>query len=188
MKVGTSNKDAFIDDGWFRTGDLGYFDDDGELYLVDRQKDMIKYQGYQVAPNDVEAVIEKHCDVDSVVVVGIPDKTADGMFLPAAVVVRSDKNATVTEAEISKAVEGSQRETIKKKHSKLIKKFQFYAQKIWWTVNVFGAVYILWINCHEPFRANCNETRWPKQQWIYSWRIKTYKNTHVNIYGASFVT
>lgn len=100
-------RDDTADDGWYRTGDLGYFDgEDGELYLVDRQKDMIKYKGYQVVPSEVEHVIEKYCVLNGVVVVGVPDNDADGQYLPAAVCVRSEKHLTVTEEEIGKIVEG----------------------------------------------------------------------------------
>lgn len=67
---------AFVD-GWFRTGDLGYFDADGFLFLVDRKKDMIKTGGYNVYANEVESCLKAHPAVEEVAVVGIPDDIYD---------------------------------------------------------------------------------------------------------------
>lgn len=96
----------FSEDGWFYTGDLGFFDVDNELFIVDRKKDMIKYQCYQISPSDLEQLVEKYIDIESIVVVGIPDPMADGMHLPAALVVKSECNPTVTEEDICKLIEG----------------------------------------------------------------------------------
>jgi acyl-CoA synthetase (AMP-forming)/AMP-acid ligase II len=60
-------------DGWLRTGDLCYVDADGNLYLVDRLKDLIKVGGYSVAPAEVEAELVKHPSVADAGVVGRPD-------------------------------------------------------------------------------------------------------------------
>ena len=60
-------------DGWLATGDLGYLDDDGYLFLVDRLKDMIIRNGYNVYPREVEEVLYAHPDVLEAVVVGVPD-------------------------------------------------------------------------------------------------------------------
>jgi acyl-CoA synthetase (AMP-forming)/AMP-acid ligase II len=61
-------------DGWLHTGDLGYMDDDGYLYLVDRQKDMMISGGINVYPRDIEEVIVKHPGVMEAAVFGIPDE------------------------------------------------------------------------------------------------------------------
>ncbi len=63
-----------IRDGWLYTGDLGYVDEDGYLYLVDRKKDMIDSGGVKVYPRDIEEVIARHPDVIEAVVFGIPDE------------------------------------------------------------------------------------------------------------------
>ncbi len=60
-------------DGWLATGDLGFLDEDGDLFLVDRLKDMIIRGGYNVYPREVEEALYAHPDVLEAVVVGIPD-------------------------------------------------------------------------------------------------------------------
>ncbi|MQY25791.1 AMP-binding protein [Nocardia aurantia] len=61
-------------DGWFRTGDIGYLDPDGYLYLVDRRKDMIIVGGDNVYSAEVEQVLARFPDVEDVAVVGVPDE------------------------------------------------------------------------------------------------------------------
>lgn len=60
-------------DGFLRTGDVGYMDDDGFLWIVDRIKDMILCSGYNVYPRMIEEAIYKHPGVAEVIVIGIPD-------------------------------------------------------------------------------------------------------------------
>ncbi len=60
-------------DGWLATGDLGRVDDDGYLFIVDRLKDMIIRNGYNVYPREVEEVLYEHPDVLEAAVIGIPD-------------------------------------------------------------------------------------------------------------------
>ena len=64
---------AFLDGGWFRTGDIGYFDEDGYLYIHDRVKDMIVSGGENVYPAEVENVLMKHPGIADVAVIGVPD-------------------------------------------------------------------------------------------------------------------
>jgi len=63
-------------DGWLRTGDLGYVDADGHLYVVDRLKELIKYKGFQVPPAELEAVLLRHPGVADAAVIGLPDDEA----------------------------------------------------------------------------------------------------------------
>ena len=60
-------------DGWLHTGDLARFDGDGHLYIVGRVKELIKYNGFQVAPAELEALLLEHPAVADVAVIGIPD-------------------------------------------------------------------------------------------------------------------
>ncbi len=63
-------------DGWLRTGDIGYVDEDGDFYIVDRLKEMIKYKAYQVAPAELEAVLLAHPAVADAAVTPSPDEEA----------------------------------------------------------------------------------------------------------------
>ena len=63
---------ALTSDGWFWTGDVGVFDDDGYLYLVDRIKDIVIVSGFNVYPAEIEDVLMQHPDVRGAVVVGSP--------------------------------------------------------------------------------------------------------------------
>ena len=78
------------------TGDLGYQDEDGYLFLVDRKKDLIKTSGYQVWPREIEEVISSHPAVAEVAVVGIPDAMR-GEIVKAWIVLRPGQRATGAE-------------------------------------------------------------------------------------------
>lgn len=95
--VGDSDatKSCYDKDGWFHTGDIGYFDENGEWFFVDRLKEIIKYKGYQVPPAELEALILTHPNVKDVGVIGLEDKMAGE--LPMAFVV---KQGTCTEKDI----------------------------------------------------------------------------------------
>ncbi|MGH2819050.1 MAG: 4-coumarate--CoA ligase family protein [Actinomycetota bacterium] len=65
-----------IDDGWLRTGDIGYADEDGYFFIVDRLKELIKYKGFQVAPAELEALLLSHPAVADAAVIPSPDEEA----------------------------------------------------------------------------------------------------------------
>jgi acyl-CoA synthetase (AMP-forming)/AMP-acid ligase II len=75
-------------DGFLHTGDLGHVDDNGELYIVDRIKELIKYKGQQVSPVELEAIIMTHPKVADAAVIGVPDEEASEV--PKAFVVAKE--------------------------------------------------------------------------------------------------
>ena len=92
-----ANAAAFTVDGYFRTGDIGVFDEKGFLRIVDRKKDMIIVSGFNVYPNEIEAVVTACPGVMECACVGIPDeKTGEAVKL----VVTKLAGATLTEADI----------------------------------------------------------------------------------------
>ncbi len=84
------------EDGWLHTGDIGYFDEDGCVFLVDRLKEFIKYKALQVAPAELEEIIQVHPAVLDAAVVGIPDEEA-GEIPKAFVVLREGARAETAE-------------------------------------------------------------------------------------------
>ena len=73
------------DDGWLHTGDIGYVDQDGYFFLVDRLKELIKYKGFQVPPAELEAVLLSHPAIADAAVIPVPDEEAGE--IPKAYVV-----------------------------------------------------------------------------------------------------
>lgn len=87
---------GMLREGWLFTGDLGYMDEDGYVFIVDRKKDVIKPSGFQVWPRDVEEVIARHPAVAEVGVAGVPDeRTSEAV--KAWVVLREGQTATADE-------------------------------------------------------------------------------------------
>ncbi|WP_416393659.1 long-chain-fatty-acid--CoA ligase [Acinetobacter radioresistens] len=64
--------DTFVE-GWLHTGDIAQLDEDGFCYILDRKKDMVLVSGFNVYPNEIEAVIAEHPDIIEVAVIGVPD-------------------------------------------------------------------------------------------------------------------
>lgn len=73
-------------DGWLRTGDIAYVDDDGYMFIVDRLKELIKFKGFQVAPAELEASLVAMEGISDAAVIGLPDDEAGE--LPIAFIVR----------------------------------------------------------------------------------------------------
>ena len=85
-KADSDNKLAWVEDGWFNTGDLGYLDSDGFLYLSGRAKDLIIRGGHNIDPELIEEPLNAHPGVSISIAIGLPDRYAGE--LPMAYVVR----------------------------------------------------------------------------------------------------
>ncbi|KAH0925998.1 hypothetical protein HID58_018254 [Brassica napus] len=88
-------------DGWLHTGDIGLIDDDDELFIVDRLKELIKYKGFQVAPAELEALLIGHQDITDVAVVAMKEEAAGEV--PVAFVVKS-KDSELSEDDVKQFV------------------------------------------------------------------------------------
>lgn len=96
--------DATVDaDGWLHTGDIARVDADGNWFIVDRVKELIKYKGYQVAPAELEAVLVQHPAVADAAVIGVADE--EGNEVPKAFVVPAS-GVPISAAEVMAHVEG----------------------------------------------------------------------------------
>jgi acyl-CoA synthetase (AMP-forming)/AMP-acid ligase II len=93
MKGYLNNAEATADsidaEGWFHSGDIGYADDDGYFYIVDRLKELIKYKAYQVAPAELEALLLTHPAIADAAVIPSPDEEA-GEVPKAFVVLKGE--------------------------------------------------------------------------------------------------
>lgn len=101
-------KEIYGEDDFICSGDIGHFDSMGNLFIVDRKKEVFKYRNIPVSPSEIENVILTLKGVENVCVVGIPDlECAD---LPAALVVRSKNNGEiiVNEEDIHNIVRGKE--------------------------------------------------------------------------------
>ncbi len=91
-----ATKEAFMPNGWFLTGDLGYLDDDGALYVTDRKKDMIITSGFNIYPAEVENILLQYSKIKEVAVFAKYDERR-GEVPAAAVVLKSGEKATEEE-------------------------------------------------------------------------------------------
>jgi long-chain acyl-CoA synthetase len=98
-----ANADAF-DDGWYRTGDVGWLEPEGWVHLTDRAKEMIKVSGFQVAPAEVEAVLHGHPAVVDCAVFGVADERTGEVPVAA---VQLDPDRTVADGELEALVADS---------------------------------------------------------------------------------
>lgn len=91
-------RDTFTDDGWLRTGDIAKMDHKGFFYIVDRKKDMILVSGFNVYPNEIEAVISAHPQVKECAVVGVADERCGEAV--KVYVVKNDPELTAQDLKI----------------------------------------------------------------------------------------
>ncbi len=96
------NKNVFFEccgKRWLRTGDIGYMDEEGYFFIVDRKKDIIKYKGHSVYPRHVEEVLYQNECVAEAAVIGVPDPVV-GENIKAFIVLRPECKGKVTERDI----------------------------------------------------------------------------------------
>jgi len=84
-----------IREGWLCTGDIGYMDQDGYFYIVDRKKDMILVSGFNVYPNEIEGVVSMHPKVLEVACIGVPDEKSGEV--PKIFIVKKDHSLSENE-------------------------------------------------------------------------------------------
>lgn len=100
-------KEAFTEDGFFKTGDIGHLDKEGNFYITDRVKELIKYKGFQVAPAELEGYLVDHPLVDDAAVIGVHSEEHASELPRAYIVVSSSgKEDDATAQEIIKFIEG----------------------------------------------------------------------------------
>jgi acyl-CoA synthetase (AMP-forming)/AMP-acid ligase II len=96
----TETSAAFVD-GWYRTGDVGWIEDAGWVHLTDRCKEMIKVNGFQVAPAEIESVLHGHPSVVDCAVFGVPDDKAGEVPVAA---VQLEPGAAIDATELQRMV------------------------------------------------------------------------------------
>ncbi|XP_077994454.1 uncharacterized protein LOC144448174 [Glandiceps talaboti] len=104
MKGYLKNENAtreMVKDDWLYTGDIGYYDETGHFFVIDRCKEVIKYRGFQIAPAELEELLLTNQDIQDVAVIGLPDMET-GEVPKAFVVPKSDK---LTSEDVIKFVE-----------------------------------------------------------------------------------
>ena len=82
-----ATEDMIDPDGWLHTGDIGYYDEDEWLFIVDRIKELVRYKGMQVSPSELEHLLLTHPEIVDAAVIGLQGEMAGE--LPRAYVVRS---------------------------------------------------------------------------------------------------
>ena len=102
LNLPDATADCITDDGWFRTGDIGHFDEDGWFYITDRLKELIKVKGLQVAPAELEALLQNHEKIADAAVIGVTNERLGEA--PKAYVVKKD--ASLGEKEVEEYVAG----------------------------------------------------------------------------------
>ena len=81
-----ATRNVLTSDGFFKTGDIGHVDEEGNFYITDRVKELIKYKGFQVAPAELEGLLINHPAINDVAVIGVYD-AAQATEVPRAYVV-----------------------------------------------------------------------------------------------------
>ncbi|XP_043523649.1 4-coumarate--CoA ligase 1-like [Frieseomelitta varia] len=97
----SATREMIVENGWLRTGDIAYYNEEFYFFVTDRLKELIKVKGFQVPPAELEAVLRTHPDVQEAAVIGLPDERC-GEIPKAFVVVK--KGSKVSEGDIKEFV------------------------------------------------------------------------------------
>uniref|UniRef100_A0A182F1S0 AMP-dependent synthetase/ligase domain-containing protein n=2 Tax=Anopheles albimanus TaxID=7167 RepID=A0A182F1S0_ANOAL len=100
-----ATKATIEDRGYTRSGDIGHFDEDGYLFLMDRQKDIFKYRNFTISPSELESIVGRLNGVREVCVVAVPEDAERTSELPAVVIVRQ-AGSTLDAEQVTSYVEG----------------------------------------------------------------------------------
>lgn len=92
-----ATKETIDSDGWLHTGDIAYYDEDKQFFIVDRLKELIKYKAFQVAPAEIEGLLLSNPKIKDAGVIGVPDEESGE--LPMAFVVKQP-GVALTEKEV----------------------------------------------------------------------------------------
>jgi acyl-CoA synthetase (AMP-forming)/AMP-acid ligase II len=90
-------------DGYFKTGDIGYQDKDGNFFITDRLKELIKYKGFQVPPAELEGLLVSYDKVADACVVGVYDES-QATELPLAFIVKAESVGNVSDKVLEKDI------------------------------------------------------------------------------------
>jgi 4-coumarate--CoA ligase len=104
-KNDAATRDSITEDGYFKTGDIGFQDEQHNFYITDRVKELIKYKGFQVPPAELEGKLMENGMIDDVAVIGVNDEQQHTEVPRAYVVVSQDKRDKVGEAEAKSIVD-----------------------------------------------------------------------------------
>jgi 4-coumarate--CoA ligase len=102
----SATKDCMSEDGYFKTGDVGYQDDKHNFFITDRVKELIKYKGFQVAPAELEGKLMDHPGVNDVAVIGVQDEEMHTEVPRAYIVAAKGKNSEKDAKEIIEWIGG----------------------------------------------------------------------------------
>lgn len=97
------SSDRFDEDGYLKTGDVVYYDEEHSFFFVERYREALRYRSYWIAPSYLEAILYQHRAVKIACVIGIPTEDGD---LPTAVIVKADDAQDVTEEDLVQFVDG----------------------------------------------------------------------------------
>ncbi|KAI1610622.1 4-coumarate-CoA ligase [Exophiala viscosa] len=95
-----ATKSAFTPEGWFRTGDVAHFSEDGKLFIVGRSKELLKYKSHQISPTELEGVLGLFPGIADVGIIGVPDGNANDLPRAYVVISQTSQPGSVTEKDI----------------------------------------------------------------------------------------